>query len=211
MIIWEIITNIFWALLVTIVLWVLCAFVGKLVYLNYRMKPLQHLICFMIAIPTAILLFVFFTSGRVNRVIKQADTNIVRQLMADDFFLEKISRTDDTDDLADFVAEKFSDRIASEHTMLRRHVNASQILENAEIREQISNLSQGGNEQQIVQVVADGFTRNIRARIRAIRRNMLLFVVLLQTIPFGMVIYQANKRDNQPLIYTCNGASSDYL
>ena len=49
MIIWGIISSIFWAIAVAALLWVVCAFAGKLVNSSYSMSVPQHLVCFVIA------------------------------------------------------------------------------------------------------------------------------------------------------------------
>ena len=76
MVVWGIITSIFWALVISSVLWTLCAFAGRLVNANYQTPVVMHLFYFLIAIPTAILLFVFLTSGRVNRMVDKVDANV---------------------------------------------------------------------------------------------------------------------------------------
>jgi len=181
MIIWEIITNIFWALVITIVLWILCAFTGKLVNLNYRNSVTIHLVCLVIAIPTVILLTMFFTSSKVNRV----EASVTKLLLADESFTNKIGGVANTNELVEFDSSNFSDRIASEFPMLRRYMNTDKLLENIDI----SNLSQA----EIVQAVATGFTKSMKDRVKSTRRKILIAVVLLQAIPFGITLYKASQ------------------
>ena len=204
MIIWGIISSIFWAIVVAALLWVSCAFAGKLVNSGYSMSVPQHLACFVIAVPTVILLFVFFMCNKVNRMVERVDTSVAKYLLADSKFVEQLQRqinqasqTADADGLTNYLADNFSDRIISEYPMLKKYVDVSQILEKTNLSEQISNLSQGvdaaGNLQQIVQATAGGFTKGIKTKVKSVRRKLLIAVILLQVIPFGVAFYNASN------------------
>ena len=204
MIVWGIISSVFWAIAGVMFLWVLCAFVGRFVNQSYRMTTVLHLVCFVVAVPTVVLFFAFFTCGKVNRIVNRVDASIVKILMTDGKFVEQLQRqisqasqTADVDGLTDFIADNFSDKIASEYPMLKKYMNENQILDNMDLSKQISNISQGANAvegtQQLVQASVSGFTKGIKAKVKSTRRKMLITVILLQAIPFGVTLYKANS------------------
>ena len=206
MIIFGFISSIFWALLIAIGLWVLCAFSGKFINAGYQMKPLLHLLCFAVFVPTVVLLAVVFTCNKVNRLVDKVDSGITSVLMADGKFVDQLrqqisqaSMTKDAENLTDYLAENFSDKITSEYPMLRKYVDVDQILEKTDLGKQISNLSKGatdvgaGKAQAMIQAAAGGFTKGVKAKIKAARRKALISVIVLQAIAFGVVMYKAGN------------------
>jgi len=114
MVIWGIITSIFWALVIAIVLWILCAFSGRLVNSAYRMPALLHLLCFAVAVPTVVLLAVVFSCNKVLRKVAKMDAGIAKVLMADGKFVDQLrqqinqaSTTKDAGKLTDYLAGNF--------------------------------------------------------------------------------------------------------
>jgi predicted PurR-regulated permease PerM len=67
MFLFGILSSIFWAVVVTIILWVLCAFSGKLVNASYSMPALLHLLCFAVAVPTIVFLVVDQLCRQITR------------------------------------------------------------------------------------------------------------------------------------------------
>ena len=196
------------ALVIAIVLWIMCAFSGKLVHTGFRMRASLHLLCFVVAVFTVILLFVFFTCNRVIRMVERVDTGVVKMLMADTKFVEQLqrqisqaSKTADVDDLTDYLADNFSGRIASEYPMMAKYLDVNQILKNTALSEQISSLSQGADTaekmQLIVLATAEGFSKSIKAKVKSVRGRMLVFVIILQAIPFCMAFYSASRYRSQ--------------
>ena len=218
---WGIITSIFWAIVISIVFWVLCAFTGKLIHVGYRMSAAQHLICFVIAIPTVILLIMFFMCNKANRAVQQVNTEITKVLMADAHFTGQLNRlinstssTADAEELTDYLAENFSQNISTEHPILQQFVDTKKLLENTGLKEKLSSISANvadtGRIQQIVQAAIGSFTAGIQSKIKSVRRKSVLAVILLQMIPFGIVFYRASNY-RTPANYEYIYESNDYL
>jgi low affinity Fe/Cu permease len=178
MIFWSIITGLFWALVIAIVLWILCAYAGKLVNPSYSMNLLQHLLCFAIAIATTILLSMFFLCNKADRIVQRVDTEIAKVLASDRHFQELLKNqkngTAGTEQLTDYVTENFSKKILSEYPILKRFASFENII---------------GNEQ----LTVDSFTAGIRAKIKSVKRKVLITLILLQALPFGITFYRASK------------------
>ena len=212
-------SSIFWAVIIAILLWVLCFFAGKILNPNFTMSIIQHLVSFVIAIPTIILLVVFFMCNKAHRMVEKVDTTVANILMTDLKFTDRLqtqitkaSKTGDADDLTDYLADNFSEKIASENPMLKKYIDVNQILKKTDLGEQISELAQGGNvvaiTQQIIQTTASSFTSGIKSKIKSVRRKMLFITIFLQAIPFGIVLFSASKHQNPVQSYTYN--SEDY-
>jgi len=204
MIIWGLITSIFWALVVAIILWILCAFSGKLINMNYRIPPLLHILCFVIAVPTVVLLTVAFTCNKINRKMEEVDKGIAKLLITDRKFVDRLqqeinqaSSTKDTDELTEYIAENFSEKISSEYSAVGKYVDVNQILQKTDFGKQISKLTKGdnvaGKTQEIVQAAAGEFTKGIRSKVKSVRRKTLIAFILLQAIAFGVVLYRAGN------------------
>jgi len=202
-----IVTSIFGALVLAVILWVLCAFSGRLVNLNFRMTVLHHCVmCITIAIPTVVLLTVFFLFGKAGQMVTQAETGIAKVMLADEQFtnqmrgkIDQTSSTTDAEVLTDYLAQKFIGSVSSEYPMLVKYVNMADLLEKSDIKRQMSGILQGVNladiekTQQVVQTAVGSFTKGIRSRINSVRRVTLIAVILLQIIAFGAVFYRAGK------------------
>ena len=204
MLVWGIITGIFWAVVIAAALWVLCAFSGKLVNMNFRMTAFLHVLCFVIAVPTIILLFVVFTCNKLHRLVGKVDSGIAKILLADGKFVDRLqqeinqaSSTKDTNELTEYIAENFSGKISSEYPMLEKYANMDQLLKNIDLNKQLSGITKGmadvGKVQQIVLTATGSFTDGIRSKIKKVRRKALIAAILLQTVAFGVVFYRAGK------------------
>ncbi|MCL2073980.1 MAG: hypothetical protein FWH18_08670 [Marinilabiliaceae bacterium] len=198
-----ILSSVIWALLFAILLWVLCFFVGKIVNVNYTMAILQHLVCFVIAIPTVIFLFLFFTSNKANKMVAKVETAVTNILIADTKFVDKLqqqigkaSKTGDTDDLTFYLADNFSEKIATENSTFKKYIDVDKISKNSDLSKHIYDLAKEGNVDKIIQATASSFTKDIKKKIKSIKRKMLLITIFLQIIPFGVVIYSASKYRN---------------
>jgi hypothetical protein len=198
-----IILNLFGALVVAIILWILCAFSGRIINSNYRMPKLLHLLCFAVFIPTVIFLFAVFTCGNLIRAVERAETGIVKFLMADGKFVEQVNRlinqtmtTNNVDELTDYLGKNIIIKF-SELPIVGRYVDVNKLMKG--IAEKISNLLQSRAEtgaakvQQLVQSVVGWLTEDIKAKIRAWRLNALVVVIVFQTIAFGVVMCRAGK------------------
>jgi len=200
------ITTIFWTFIITVALWILCAFSGRLVQSGFRMKALLHLLCLAIAIPTFVLLIVFFMCNKVNRTITQVETGITRLLITDGKFVDGLrlqisqtSSTKDVDKLLVYLAENFSDKLSSEYPVPEKYLDINQIRLNADIEKRLSGILQeidGNNTevlQCIVQTAVSSFTGSIRSKVKSTGRKTMIAVIVLQAIAFGTVFYRAGK------------------
>ena len=223
MFLWGLITNIFWALVIAIMLWVVCAFSGKIVNSSFRMSALLHLLCFAVAVPTIVLFTVIFTCNKANRMVTKAETTVASLLMVDNQFVDQfrrqintVSSTADTDELTKYLAENFSDRISSEYPVLEKYLDAGQLLQNVDLSKQLAGFTQNsdgldvGQIQKILQEVVSSFTKGIRSKITSVRRNIWIAVILLQAVSFGTVFYRASKYHNQQN-YSTIYESNEYL
>ena len=203
MIVWSFIVGIFWALIIAAILWILCAFAGRLVNSNYRMPLLLHLLCFAIAVPTVVLLTIVFSCNKINRKLTDMDACIVKLLMTDEKFVNHLQQellqvsTTDVKELTKNVAENFSEKISSEYSAVRKYVDINQILEKPDFGKQMSKLAQGeitiGKMQEVMQAAAGEFTKGIRSKVKSVRRKALFVLLFLQAFPFGINFYRANK------------------
>ena len=204
MLFFGIITNIFWALVISVILWILCAFAGRLVNSKYHMPVILHLFCFVVAILSIILLTIVFTCNKINKKLAGVDSGIAKLLMIDGKFIDQLkkeinvaSATKDTEELTEFVADNFSEKISSEFSTVGKYVDLSQILEKTDFSKQISKLTQSdiatGKVQEIVQSAAGEFTKGIRSKVKAVRRKALIPFILLQFLAFGVVFYKASN------------------
>lgn len=220
MFLWGIITGIFWAIVITIVLWVLCAYTGRLVNSSFRPTIVHHLICLVIAIPTIILLSVVFTLNKVNRIALQVDTYIGETLSNNQKFVKQLQQqinqavsTSDTEDLTEYLTQNYSENILEEYPMLGKYLDTENLQKSLNIEKQISGISQnaGVNQiQKVIQSTASNVTGGIRSKIRSVRRKALIAVVLLQAIAFGVVMYQANKY-RKPSNFSYYSNSDDFI
>jgi len=199
---WGIFTSIFWALVIAVVLWILCAFSGRLVNPNYRMPLLLHLLCFAVAVLSIIFLTIVFTCNKINHAVTEVDTGIAKLMMADGKFvnglrqeINQTSSTKDNDELTVYVAKKISEKISSDYSFVGKYVDVNQILKKTDFGKQTSQLTQGDisdeKTQEILQVAAGEFTKGIRMKINSVRLTMWIFIIALQSIAFGTVFYMA--------------------
>jgi len=200
-----ILSSIFWALAVTALLWCLCAFSGKLVNTGFRMSPLQHLFCFVVAVPTVVLLVVVFLCGKLNRQVTKAEAVIAKTIMSDKRFAGQAGQSLSTEDLMQSVAQN----ITSNYPMLRRYVDAASLPESTDGKEQLSGISQAPNVADKVQLVVQAATKGIRSKIKATRRKSFIAVALLQALAFGAAFYQASKYRSPNHRY--NFETGDYM
>ena len=206
MFIWGIITVLFGALFVAIILRILCAFSGRIVNSNYRIPKLLHLLFFAVAVPTVTLLIVVFTCNKINRTIERVDTIVAKFLMADGKFVDQLRRlinqvstSNDVEELTDYLSENFVNRISAEHPIVVRYVDVNKLLEKTDLGKKISSLLQGGDMvdvgvemmQQLVQTVSSWLTKGIKAKIKAVQLKAFFTVIILQSIAFGAVMYSA--------------------
>ena len=211
MFIFSIIASIFWALVVAVVLWVLCAFSGRLVHSGFRFPKVMHLLCFVVAVPTVVLLIIVFTCNKLNRLVSKVDNSIVKVMMADGRFVEQLNRKiaskGDTEDLKEYISEKFSENISSEFPLLGKYIDADDFVDNLNL----GDIAQGADAgKAIVQLSAEKFTAGIRSKIKSARRKALIVVVLLQAVVFGAVLYRAGKYSS-PAQINYSYESNDYL
>ena len=193
MFILGIIASIFWALVVAVVLWVLCAFSGKLINKGFSMSIPLHLFCFAVAVPTVVLLAVVFTCNRLNRQVTSANNMIVRTMTSGGQM-----------NLQNIDADNISNVISSEYPMLKRYIDADELANNLNI----GDIAQGNIA--TVQLAAEKFTSSIRSRIKSTRRKALIAVVLLQAVVFGAVFYMAGKH-SRPARSNYLYESNDYM
>ena len=197
MIFWGMITSIFWALVVAVILWILCAFSGRLVNSAFRMSVLQHLLCFAVAAPTVVLLVIVFTCNKLNRLATKADDTIVAVMMADGRFVEQLTRQIETKPneelVTDLLAGEFAENISSEYPLLGKYIDVDNLANHLDIGKHLQNFPKGvdaGNAAlQIVQSATGKFTEDVRKKIKSTRRKALITVVLLQAVCFGVVVY----------------------
>jgi len=219
-----IITSIFWAIVLAILLWILCAFSGRLVNVRFRMTPLLHVLCFVITIPTVVLLVVAFTCNTINRKITQMETDVAKILIADRVFVEQLQRqitlalsSSDTGKLTNYLAENFTGRISSEYPILK-YLDVTQLLEKTDVGKTVSGFFQGadatgvsiGKVQQVVQEAVGRFTDVVRSKVKKVRQTVLIATILLQAIAFGAVFYRAS-RYRSPVQSSFPDRSNDYL
>lgn len=199
MFLFGIIGSILGAIVVAVILWVLCAFSGKLVNTNFSMSMLQHLFCFVIAIPTVILLAVAFSCNKLNRVVTQAENGVAQTLMADKYFVEQlnkkikqVSSVADTEELEKFMEQSFAANISKEYPILGKYANVSRL----NLDKHLAAISQSGGVEMIRATTA-GFVDGIRSKIKSTRCKAVIPVILLQAVAFGAAFYMAGKRRSQ--------------
>ena len=199
-----IISNIFWAFVVAIILWILCAFAGRLVNGSYRMPALLHLLCLAVAVPTVVFLFVFITCTKLHNFVTEAEAVVSKLMLDDRTFISRLngqiaqtSTTVSTDKLTDFLAENFSDKIESKYPMLQKYADTDNWVEkidlNNEFLARLSDLPDAEKTQKIVQKAVSYFTDSIRSKIKSMRRTAFITILLLQSAAFGIVLYKASR------------------
>ena len=203
------ISSLFWALVITITLWIVCAFSGKLVNSSFRMTTLLHLLCFAVAVPTIIFFVVIFTCNKANRMVTKAETTFTNLILSDNQFVDqfhrqinKSSSVSDTGELTKYLTSQFSDRLSAEYPVLDKYFEANQLLQNVDLKKQLAcfaNNSDGldvGEIKEIVQATVSSFTKGIRSKIKSTRRNIWISIILLQSISFGIVCNKASNYRN---------------
>jgi hypothetical protein len=190
---------VFGALFLTVILWVLCVFVGKMVYSSFRMSILHHCIkFFLVAIPSIILFTVVFVcNGTINKVNK-FDNAIVQAIIEDEI------RPRQADGFAEYVVQKSSSLIKSFMPFGIRFIDIDQLIYELGITDGLSRSIQGINLEnterlrQVLHTFISGITNGIRSAIKIIRNIFLAFVILLQFLSFGIVLllaYIDRRRD----------------
>ena len=220
MFIWGIITSVFWAIVIAIVLWALCAFAGRLVNSSYRMHVLLHLFCIAVAVPTVIFLFIFITCTKLNNYVTEVKTGVTKLMLNDgnitNHLTDQIAQTStevSIDKLTDFLADNFSNKIASEYPMLSKYANIDKWVEKVDLSDEfLMDLSDTEKQQKIVQKTVSFFTDGIQSKIKSTRRKAFITVFLLQAVAFGIVLYKAG-RYRSPISKQFNylNGSTDYL
>ena len=199
---WGILTSIFWALVITVLLWVICAFAGKMINASFRMEVRHHLLCFVIAVPTLILLTTAFTLGKAARLVTTIDTKITQTLVNNKQFINQLElqitsaiSNSDTEGIKEYIADNFMANVADNYPMLKKRLNLDDIIGSNNITALIEEnaQSQNINYTQIVGSIVTGFTKNIRHSINMIRLKALITVLVLQLIVFGIMIYKADR------------------
>ena len=200
-----IITTILASIFFALVLWVLCAFSGRLVRKNFRMTILHHFImCFAIVIPTVILLAIVFSCSKANNTVTQVETGVAGIMMVDEQFAGQLqeqagqtSSAATAELLTNHLAQNFNEKILSEYPILGKFININSLLEKSDINRQLSGILQDVDladvvkKQQLIQTAITGFTKNIRSKIKSVQRTALLAVILLQVVAFAVVFYRA--------------------
>lgn len=217
MFLFGIIASIFWAVVVTAFLWVLCALSGRLVNSSFRLSGLLHLLCFVVAVPTVVLLVIVFTCNKLNRLVTKVDDSIASVMMANGRFVEQIKRQIEAkpneEVLTELLAGEFTENISSEYPMLGKYIDVDNLANNLNIGKQLQDISKGVDTGkatlQIVQSAAGKFTEGVHKKIKSARRKALITVVLLQVVAFGVVFYRAGKYSN-PTQTNYLYESSDY-
>ena len=205
MFLFGIINSIFWALVLAALLWILCAFSGRLVNAGFRLSAVQHLICLAVAIPTVALLVVVFTCNKLNSVVTQVDNVIVKTLMADGRFVEQLQQqieqtsTNGAERLNDYLAQNVAQNISSNYPMLGKYVDAGNLVDNLNIGDILQGVDAGKSMTKIVQGASEKFTSSIRSKIKSVRWKALIAVILLQAVAFSVVFYKAGKYHNPAL------------
>jgi len=205
MFIWGLITGIFWALVVAIILWVLCAFSCRFLNPEFRMSALLHLLCFAITIPTVVLLTMIFACNKVNRMVNQVEISIYKLLIADEEFVEKLSRqfnqtqpANDLEKATVLLTENFYDKLSSEYPLVGKFTDVNQILKKENFSEGIFSASINANTalekaKKAIQFFTGSIMNDIRLKVNSIRFKSLITIILLQTIAFGTVFCKAFK------------------
>lgn len=204
MFLWGLVANIFWALIIAIILWILCAFAGRLVNPNYQMLLLMHLLCFVVAVLSVVLLTISFMCNKINSKVEELNKGIAALVMADGTFVDRLhqeinqaSSTKDPNELTMYAAEIFSEKISSEFSAIGKYVDMNRILKKTDFGKQISKLTQGeiaaGKTQEILQAAAGEFTKGIRSKIKSVRTKVLIGFTLLQAVAFGLAFYGARN------------------
>jgi hypothetical protein len=205
------ISSIFWAFVLAIILWILCAFSGRLIDLRFRMTFIHHFaMCFVVFLPTVVLLGVVFSCSKANHMVSQFETSIAKVMMVDDQFVDQLHRqigqtvsTTDTETLTDYLTGNFTKKFLSEYPILNKYTNISNLLEKTDIKKRLSGVLQDkdvadkGNARQLIRIAVDSFSKAIRAKIKSVQRTAFIAFVLLQVIAFGAVLYRANKTISQ--------------
>ena len=185
------------------------------------MSVLLHVLCFLTAVPTVVLLTVVFSCNKINRKVVEVDEYITKVLMSDSHFVDQLSQeinqassTKDTDELTSYIVENFSEKISSEYSTVGKYVDVNYLLEKTDIGKQIAKLTQGGiavgKVKEIIQVASGEFTKGIRLKVKSVRNKTLISTFILQALPFGITFYRANKyrsQESADFIYKSN----DYL
>ncbi len=203
MILWWIVTSGFWALIITVVLWLLCALVGKLINPSFRPTVVHHLICLIVAVPTVILLTMVFMLHKADRLVTKGETYAASILANNSQFVNQLQQqinqavsTSDTENLSEYLTENYSKSITAEYPLAGKYIDTETVSKRMNLKEQLSGISKGasvGQVQQFIQATATGFTSGIHSKIKSIRRKSVIAVLLLQAVAFGILIYQAGN------------------
>ena len=207
MLLLGIIATLFGAFVLAIILWLLCAFSGRLVNPNFRMTALQHCVmCLTVAIPTTVLLIVVLSCSIANKMVAQAEASIDRIFMVDDEMLHKIDRkspSTNAEVLTDYLTQKLAESISSKYPMLERYVNTTCLIEKLNITSQLSwklsGILEGVDVEDIVKTLqlaktaVSSLIEDIRSKINSAQRMALIIIMLLQAIAFGAVSCRAFK------------------
>jgi len=217
MILISFLSIVFWALIIAIALWVLCAYVGRLVNPSYRLPALMHLLCFGVAVCTVVLLSVVFTLNKVNKFVK--NNTIVKILMDDKGFIKQLNQQienansiTDTEKINDYIAQNIADNISNEYPILGKLVDVKKLQDNIDIKQLTgtSQITDVNMALQAVQKTTTSYVNKITSTIKSARRKALIPVILLQLIVIGTIFYKADKY-RSPAQSNYIYESSDYL
>ena len=185
------------------------------------MPALLHLLCFVVAVPTVVLLVSVFVCNKADRLVTKAEDFVSENMIADGKFVEQVrkqmeqakSQTDEGD-LNEYLSENYSEKITKEFPIFSRFLNTDNLSENKDIEKKISDISKEtggfdtGKAKRLVQATVGSYTKSIRQKIKSVRRKALIGFILLQLVCFGTVFYKAGKYQSPSMQYY---ESNDYL
>jgi predicted PurR-regulated permease PerM len=106
-------TDLFFAIILAVLLWVVCACFGKLFSSKFQLSIIQHLVCLVVAVITCICLFTVFKMNRLNGYLD----NIVMVTES----VQQAERLTDSSDL--------TKKIRKQYPMLSKFVDTNQIVD----------------------------------------------------------------------------------
>ncbi|MDR0864615.1 MAG: hypothetical protein LBO74_06750 [Candidatus Symbiothrix sp.] len=86
-------TDFLLALLLSVILWVACAYFGKLFSSKFQLSVIQHLVCLVVAVISCICLFTVFKMNRLNGYLDNIQVMVT----------ESVQQTENVTDVSDLT------------------------------------------------------------------------------------------------------------
>jgi len=184
--IFRFLSNIFLSLVVSIGLWILFFFLGRLIN-GVDMTIFRHIGMFIfVFIPTVLLLSVFFLCLKTKKTITKTVDDITAVLAND--FSNPEDYTNNARTIANQLALGFVELIKMKLPIIGRFIKPVWLVEKTNAVALISNVLKKGNEivpeqiRETIKMVIDNFASRFIMKVNTVQRISLVMIVLSQTI-----------------------------